>query len=82
MFQSLRSRYAVIRVVGQHLIYQIFNFLASICQKFVDSGANCRRKIKLHMCSVLLELLQQTIFWSAYNVVNLVYLVKFIISWK
>ena len=34
------------------------------------------------MCSVLLKLLQQTIFWSAYNVVNLVYLVKFIISWK
>ena len=82
MFQSLRSRNAIIRIVNQEFLDQVYDFWASVRYKFRNSWAfNCR-KVEFHVSRVLLEVVQQLFVGRAQDVVDFVHLVYLVIAWE
>ena len=75
VFQRLRGRNSIIRIVHQQFDDQVLHFGRRVRNQLVDACAFSRRKVELHVSRILLEFLQKTVFGGTQNVVNLVYLI-------
>lgn len=86
VFHCLTGCDPIIRVVNKQFKDQIYCFWAGIRQQFSNTSTLFNfREIKFHVSSVFLKFIEEVLRWRPHNVVNSMYLIKFIISreeWK
>ncbi len=81
MFEGLAGSYAIVGVVYQQFLNEIGCLWAHMRDQFGDAcPLSYVWKVELHVCSVLLELIQEVFRRGARYIMNLDYLVKFIIA--
>ena len=82
MLQRLTSCDSVIRIINHQLLNEVLNLGARVRYQLNDTGSFNNWEIKLHMSSVLLEVVEQRFFRRSQNVVYFMDLVNFIVSRK
>ena len=82
MLQRLTSCDSVIRIINHQLLNEVLDLDARVRYQLNDTGSLNNWEIKLHMSSVLLEVVEQRFFRRSQNVVNFMDLVNFIVSRK
>ena len=83
MLNCLASRYTIIWVINQELLYKIYRIWADMGHQLrYTSTLSHIGEIKLHVGGVLLEFLQEFFRWGAHDIVNFNYLVELIVTWE
>jgi hypothetical protein len=82
MLQRLTSCDSVIRIINHQLLNEVLDLDARVRYQLNDTGSLNNWEIKLHVSSVLLEVVEQRFFRRSQNVVNFMDLVNFIVSRK
>ena len=82
MLQYLRSCVSFIWIIYQHFHYDVLGICAHVGDQFCYAYKFLSLEIKLHVCGVLLEVVQKLLRRRAHYIVDLIYLVKFVITRK
>ena len=80
MFQGLAGRHAVVGVVDEHFLNEILDILGGVGNQLENARATRCREVEFHVRRILLKLLKQVILRCSANVMDLVDLIKFVIS--
>ena len=80
VFEGLTGCHAVVGVVDEHFLNEILDIFGGVWNQLENARATRCREVKFHVGSILLKLLKQVILGCSANVMDLVNLIKFIIS--
>ena len=82
MFEGLASRHAVAVIVDEELCYDLLGVGGHIRDQLGDARPTLRFKVEFHVAGHALELGEKFGGRSAEDVMDLMHLVKFIVSWE
>ena len=82
VFKYLRGCVAFIWIVNEHLGYDVLRIGGDMGDEFLDPNELLRLKVEFHVCSVLLEVVEQFLPRRAHYVMDLIDLVELVVSWE
>lgn len=82
MLQNLGSCVTLIWIIYQHLHYNVLGVGTYVWDEFCYSYEFLCLEVKLHVCGMLLKMVEQLLRRRSHYVVNLIYLIKFVIARK
>ena len=82
MSQQLRCCVSLISIVNQHLENYLLGFFRNIWYEVCDANELLRLEVKFHVSCILLEVVQELLGRCSENLMDLVDLVKLVVTWK
>ena len=80
VLQDLRSRVTLIWVVYQHLHYNVLSVCTHVGDQFGYTYEFLSLEVEFHVSSMLLKVVKKLLRRSPHDIVNLIYLIEFVIS--
>jgi hypothetical protein len=82
VLQDLRSRVTLIWIVYQHLHYNVLSVCTHVGDQFRYAYEFLSLEVEFHVSSMLLKVVKKLLRRCPHDIVNLIYLIKFVIPWK